>query len=194
MPATQEDFLMAEMAVQTGFVTRDKVDACLGDLESGAARGGLAAVLLERGHIDGAQQKLLASLVDKKPVQPAPEARDDEDADFDRLVEIKRLAAAGEVEKIMQVIKEMRGSSRFKRLGQILLKKSMLNAEQMHALLEEKGIRVMRCPKCKKTLQVKNYQKNRRYGCGRCKVVLEPVAYDEIPIPDDDFEVVVEEG
>jgi hypothetical protein len=191
MPAEPRNLLMAELAVQTGFATREQVNECLGELENAAEGTDLADVLLSRNLISKDQSSLLNQLADSDTA-PRKEVKDEED--FDRLVEIKQLAAAGEVEKVMEVLREMRGDSQFARLGQILLKKSLLNAEQMHALLEEKGIRVMRCPKCGKNLEVKNYNEKKAYGCGACKVRLQPIDLSEIPIPDADIDVVVEEG
>jgi len=131
MPAAPRDYLLAEMAVQTGFVTREQVDECMAELESGSDPQTLPDLLDQKGFLAPGQAKFLDQLADKEPtpVQGGTD-KDDEDADFDRIVEIKRLAAAGEVEKVRSIVDEMKGDSRFARLGQILLKKSILVAEE----------------------------------------------------------------
>jgi hypothetical protein len=119
------------MAVQTGFVTREQVDECMAELESGSDSQTLPDLLDAKGLLAPGQAKFLDQLADKEPtpVQDGTD-KDDEDADFGRIVEIKRLAAAGEVEKVKSIVSEMKGDSRFARLGKILLKKSMLVAEE----------------------------------------------------------------
>ncbi len=196
MPASlsPRDLLLAELAVQTGFAGRQQVDDCIAELKKGGMQKSLAQALFARGHIDQTRMKLLEQLADKDPPAPAPVSTEDDGAELSKLVELKRHAAAGDVDKVMAVLKEMKSDGKFGRLGKILLKKSMLNAEQIHALLDEKGIKILRCPACRKTYEVKEFDPARKYGCGRCKEKLKPVDFSEIPIPDSDMEVVVEEG
>lgn len=194
MAATPRDLLLAEMAVQTGFVPRTEVDACLAALDGAAEGRTLLDELSARGHLAPGQVQLLDSLADKEPEHVPGRDEEGDDADFQRLVDIKRLAAAGEVEKVMELLRGMGSSSRFERLGRILLRKSMLNADQIHSLLAEKGIRLLRCASCEKNFEIRNYDESKTYRCGACRQPLQPMDPQDIPIPDAGGDEVVSES
>ncbi len=194
MPPTPKDLLLAELAVQTGFASREQVNSCLAGLDSGKPGRTLSQALGDAGIVDPMRMRLLLQLADKEPAVQQKDEAEDDGQDFSKLIEIKRFAAAGEVDKVMGILRSMKGDSKFGRLGKILLKKSMLNAEQIHAMLEEKGIKILRCPVCSKNYEVKDFDPAKKYGCPKCKKQLKPLDYSEIPIPDSDMEVVVEEG
>ena len=192
MPADPKDLLLAEMVVQMGFVKREAVNACLAQVEREGSRRRLDAVLLEGKHITADRMLLVAKFMDREPAQRPGESTEEE-KDFGRLVEMKRLAAGGEVEQAAKLLEEMKGKGAYARLGDILLRKTMLTASQIHQLLAEKGIRILRCKGCARKAEVKDYDAATEYRCKKCKGGMEPVAFTEIPVADPGMDVVIQE-
>ncbi|MHC4778337.1 MAG: hypothetical protein ACYTFG_07175 [Planctomycetota bacterium] len=194
MPADPKDLLLAEMVIQMGFVTRKNVDEALAEMEKGGFAKGLSEHLLETGLLTTAQMDLVDKFMDREP-EKLPGEADEKEAEFGHLVEMKRLAATGDVEEALRLLEKMKGEGSYARLGEILMRKTVLNAAQIHQILEEKGIRILRCTGCQRKAEVTEFKADTKYGCVECKGVMEPVDFSEIPVADAGMDVVVvEEG
>ncbi|MHC4601078.1 MAG: hypothetical protein ACYS47_18955 [Planctomycetota bacterium] len=194
MPADPKDLLLAEMVIQMGFTTRDTVDEALAEMEKGGFTRSLADVLLEKKHVTAAQMELVDKFMEREP-EKLPGQADEEEAEFGHLVELKRLSATGDVEEALRLLESLKDKGQFARLGEILMRKTVLNAAQIHQILEEKGIRILRCQGCERKAEVKEFNAETKYACIECKGEMEPVDFSEIPVADAGMDVVVvEEG
>lgn len=192
MAADPKDLLLAEMVVQMGFVKREAVNRCLSRMEKAGKRRSLGEVLLAEKEITPEKMALVEKFMDREPPQKPGESSEEE-KDFGRLVEMKRLAAGGEVEQAQKLLEEMKGKGTYSRLGDILLRKTMLNASQIHQILAEKGIRILRCKGCGRKAEVKDYDAANEYECKKCHGGMETVDFSEIPVADPGMDVVVKE-
>ncbi|MHC4779855.1 MAG: hypothetical protein ACYTFG_14870 [Planctomycetota bacterium] len=193
MPADPRDLLLAEMVIQMGFVTRDVVNESLQRLEGDASKT-LADVLVEEKHVSAEQMSLVDKFMEREP-DKLPGQADEKEAEFGHLVEMKRLAVTGEVEEALQLLEKMKGEGKYARLGEILMRKTVLNAAQIHQLLEERGIRILRCQGCSRKAEVTDFDVKNKYRCSECDGEMEPVEFSEIPVADPGMDVVVvEEG
>lgn len=193
MAEDPKDLLLAEMVVQMGFVSRDTVNACLALVDPSGVPRTLAQALLDGGHIRPEQMSLVGKFMDREP-EKLPGEADEAEAEFGHLVEMKRLAATGEVEEALLLLEKMKGEgTQFARLGEILMRKTVLNAAQIHMLLEERGIRILRCRECARKAEVKDFNARNQYRCIECEGEMEPVDFGEIPVADPGMDVVVHE-
>jgi hypothetical protein len=192
MPADPKDLLLAEMVVQTGFIQRETVNRCLAEMEKEGWRRGLRQVLLDGKHIDPGRMALVDKFLESEPAKKPGESSEEE-KDFGRLVEMKRLAAGGEVELASKLLEEMKSKGAYSRLGDILLRKTLLTASQIHQILAEKGIRILRCKGCARKAEVKNFDPANEYRCKKCNGAMEPVDFSEVPVADPGMDVVVQE-
>ncbi|MHC5037988.1 MAG: hypothetical protein ACYTHM_11795 [Planctomycetota bacterium] len=194
MPADPKDLLLAEMVIQMGFTTRETVNACLEKLEKEGFKRSLAELLLEEKHLTQDQMVLVDKFMEREP-EKLPGHANEKETEFGHLVEMKRLAATGEVEEALRLLETLKGEGKYSRLGEILMRKTVLNAAQIHQVLEEKGIRILRCLGCSRKAEVKDFDAKNKYQCIECQGDMEPVDFSEIPIADPGMDVVVvEEG
>lgn len=192
MSADPKDLLFGEMVIQMGFVTRETVEESLSAMAASGFGGSLAEYLLQEGRATQAQLDLAAKFMDREP-DKLPGQADEQEAEFGRLVEMKRLAATGEVEAAMRLLESMKNSGSYARLGEILMRKTVLTAAQIHQVLEEKGIRILRCLGCGRKAEVEDFDAAKTYRCSACKERMDPVEFNEVPVADAGMDVVVVE-
>ena len=192
MPADPRDLLLAEMVVQMGFAKREIVDLCLAGLEKEGFRRDLKQALLDGNHVSPAKMALVEKFMDREP-PAASAAAADEDRDFGRLVEMKKLAAGGDVDQAGKLLEEMKGRGAYAKLGGILMRKTVLAASEMQQVLAEKGITVLRCKSCGSKAELQGFDPAKPCACPSCLGPMTPVELASAPSADAGMDVVVSE-
>ncbi|GEM_PF-3136517 len=192
MSEDPKDLLLAEMVIQMGFVTRDKVNECFADMKKRGFDGSLSDYLLAENVVTSQQMDLADKFMAREP-EKLPGEADEQETEFGHLVEMKRLAATGDVEEALRLLERLKNEGQYARLGEILMKKTVLNAGQIHHVLQEKGIRILRCEGCSRKAEVENFDPDRTYRCAECDGLMKPVEFSEIPVADAGMDVVVVE-
>ncbi|MBI2900262.1 MAG: serine/threonine protein kinase [Planctomycetes bacterium] len=81
-----------------------------------------------------------------------------------------------DAEKLHRVIErqqELRAQGYPARVGEVAVELGFLRPEQVKRVLSHEGTALLKCPQCDHRYTVPNFQANRRYKCGKCKIYLE---------------------
>jgi hypothetical protein len=144
--------LLARLAVREGMVTQETADRVL---KLAAARNSeipLGELLLQFGHISPEQYKTLMALAHRERHGEHDEA--DEQELFGEAVAARGLATPDQVADALREQAELAAAGVFKNLGEILVERGVLQADQVRGLLGEQDQVILHCPACREKYNV----------------------------------------
>ena len=108
-----------------------------------------------------------------------PPAPADDDALFGKTLVREGVLTAEQLQDALQTQKDMRTAGVTVRLGEVLVKTSVLSPERIVEFLQLVGKQVLFCPKCHKNFNVKNWSPDREVFCPTCSISLVPPPSDK---------------
>jgi hypothetical protein len=146
-----------KIAVGTGMVDQGTVDRALHLLEARDSPISLAELLLQLGHITPEQFKELMALhhASAPPVRPGGGAGPmDESHLFGEAVISRGLATPDQIADSLREQAELAARGVFKNLGELLVARKVLSADQVKTLIHEQDQFIMMCPACNERYNV----------------------------------------
>jgi hypothetical protein len=135
----------AQRAVELRLVAREVADRLLSLVESRDAEVTFPELLVQLGHISEEQRKRLDQLADAE--EPAG-AESDEQERFGSQVVSKGLATSEQVGAALSQQAALAAKGIFKNLGELLVARGVLTADQVKELVAGQDQVIMRCPAC----------------------------------------------
>jgi hypothetical protein len=170
VPATRE-LLFGKIAIAQGYCTQDQLDEILKlqlQMQSPhrpAPR--LGELLVEKGVLSAEQLQTVLQIQKQNHDAADPLAKKiKEETLFGRLAVKEGLATDAQVEECLR-LRQARGEIRT--LGEIMVERRYLTAEQVKSLLSRQLKRIMSCPACKLSFTVTTLSEGKPVECPRCK-------------------------
>jgi len=136
---------LARLAVDQKMVSQETIDRVLELLDAKQSAIPLGELLLQLGHIDESQFKVLMAL--DHASHPGRSAVQDSQL-FGEAVVARGLATPYQVEDCLRKQAELAARGIFKNLGELMVERGLLTAEQVKELVEEQDLYIMYCPQC----------------------------------------------
>lgn len=173
MPATRE-LLFGKIAIAQGYCAQEQLDEILKlqlQMQSPhrpAPR--LGELLVEKGVLTAEQLQAVLSIQKQNLDAADPLAKKiKEEALFGRLAVKEGLATESQVEECLRI---RQGRGEIRTLGEIMVEKKFLSAEQVKSLLSRQLKRIMSCPSCRLSFTVLSLSEGKPVECPRCKGAL----------------------
>jgi ribosomal protein L37AE/L43A len=189
--------LLGRIAVEKGFLRQDQLDQCIREqsttsLIADRTPRPLGVLLVAKGHLSSEQlTDILAE--QKRRLQTLSQYANlrREDILFGRLVVREGLASQEEVNAMLRFQAAMaeQGSDSIPRLGELLVERRALEAEDVPRLLALQAKTLLVCTFCGKQLNVVGHVEGRAYHCRKCGGQLErPAALETLRADETAFE------
>ncbi len=140
----------AKLAVSLRMISQETADRILSLLESGGEALGFPELLVQLGHLNEEQAKRLGELA----ARPAAPAEADEQERFGEVVVAKGLATSAQVGEALREQAQLASKGVFKNLGELLVARAILSADQVKSLLDALDQVIMVCPACSEKYNV----------------------------------------
>ncbi len=166
--------LFGRIAVELGFITAKQLLECVREQGLSNPRKRIGQIMLEKGYLTQEQIEEILK-VQKQNLEARtkhPEARL-QDSIIGRLIVQLGYASEEQVNEALriQALREERGI--FCRLGEIVVEKGWMTAQQVIDVLKKQNKQLMACPFCKRRYNVVNYDPRLTYYCKYCKQELQ---------------------
>lgn len=173
MPAAQ-DLLYGKIAVQLGFCSEKAVEACLALQAKSDRPMSLGHHLVHEGHLTETQHSKILEHQRRNLARRNPDTRQSKgDVLFGRLVVREGFATE---EQVNAALREQGQNGDRRTLGEVLMARSVLNAQEVEWILKQQSKWIMWCARCVMSFTVHSSSKNpQKAACPRCKAPLEPV-------------------
>lgn len=164
-----EDLLFGKIAASSGFCTQAQVDQCLRDQDATSPTVPLGEILLKRQFISPEQVsevlRIQKKVLDQTDIDTKKKRRE---ILFGQLLIKKGWATEAQVNEALrdQGLAEQRGHPR--QLGEILVSRAIITAEQIQQLLAEQNKSILRCQMCGARYNVAGYEPGRMLRCLKC--------------------------
>lgn len=166
MPA-DEDLLFGKIALARKFCTPEQIQECLRLQAHESPAPPLGEILLYKGYLTPEQhaEVLRAQKENLQSVDPASQRRK-EDVLFGKLAVREGLATLEQVNECLR-LQAQAGETRS--LGEIMIARGYLTAEQVKTLLSRQLKKIMYCPTCRLSFTVLTLSQKKSVPCPRCK-------------------------
>lgn len=77
------------------------------------------------------------------------------------------------LQRVLARQRELRSQGRPARIGEVAVELGLLKPEQVKRVLAHEGTAILACPQCDRRYTIPQFQANRRYKCGDCKIYLD---------------------
>jgi tRNA A-37 threonylcarbamoyl transferase component Bud32 len=195
------DLLLGRIALARGILARDQLREALAEQAAGVARGRkvprrLGVILVEKKFLSDAQLKQLLDEQETRLIQDS--VRREEDMLLGEILVNKGWCTVAQVNEALDLQAEAidRVEEKVPHLGDILLGKRHLKADQLRKALALQECRVLVCRICLKPWTVEKFDPSREYQCPHCRASLEvrDVSQHMPVVEDDPPPVIVEEA
>ncbi|MBI4575959.1 MAG: protein kinase [Planctomycetes bacterium] len=173
----QEDLLYGKIALKNGFVTKDQLAECLEEQRGRRYAVGLGTLLQDRGYLDREAHEAVkaaqARVIERAGAQPPtrklaqgapPTTRQLRRTLFGEVALRERLVSPAQLEDALEVQRRMREMGIQKRLGEVLVEKRILAADQVDRVVRILG-------RMKAGVEIPGFRIEERLGQGSMGVV-----------------------
>lgn len=162
-----QDLLFGKIAVNKKYCTQDQLDKCIVIQSNSRDRVPLGQILRTEGYITEDQHSQILSLqrANLRAIDPVSKVSK-ESLLIGRLAIREKLMSEPDVNTCLR-IQAQDGEKRT--LGEIMVAKGFINAQQLKGLLAKQHKKIMACPKCRLSFTVLSTSKNATVQCPRCK-------------------------
>jgi hypothetical protein len=162
-----EDLLFGKIAVAQKFCTQAHIDECTRLQGDESSPPPLGELLLYYGHITPEQHAKVLEIQKQnlQEVEPLSQKRK-ESLLFGKIAVREQLATEAQVNECLRLQAE-EGEQRT--LGEIMVARGVLSAEQVKGLLGKQNKKLMKCPACNLTFTVLTLSEAKQASCPRCK-------------------------
>ncbi len=171
--SSPKELLFGRMAISRGLLTKEQLDECVRFQQERAPNCPLGLVMIDKGFLTSEQlQELVTAQKEAFQGVDPQRLRKLEDAVFGQIVIKEGMASTEEVHQALrdQALEDEQGHAR--RLGEILVEKGLLLAEQVEEVLAIQRRRIVLCPSCGAQFNVEKLESGKKFMCGKCRTTL----------------------
>ena len=166
MPS-DNDLLFGKIALSRGFCTPDQIDECVAIQASRADGTPLGRLLVDEGHLSEQQHSEILAVQRENMKAIDPQQQKQKEATlFGKLAVREGLITEAEANECLRA-QAAQGETRS--LGEIMVSRGCLTADQVKDLLAKQQKRIMSCPACRLSFTVLSISRDKIIDCPRCK-------------------------
>ncbi len=174
-----DENLFRRIAVYNNYISKAQLEECLREQQDCGGKRPLSEILQEKGYL---AEEQLASILDvrRKKLRKylrSPKEAQESDRTFGQIALNEGLVDLEQLEDaLLEQERLARLNLRF-RVGEILVAKKILSAEDVLAVLSKQGKRILVCPACESHFNVAEFEESASYRCAKCEERLEVPKY-----------------
>lgn len=170
MPAN-EDLLFGKIAVSRGFCKQEQIDECVQIQALDSSPPALGDILLFKNYITSEQHREVIKLQLERMQAEDPLGKlPKESILFGKLAVREKLMTQ---EQANQCLREQGRPGETRSIGEIMIAKGYLDADQVKDLLSRQLKRILWCPVCKLSFTVFSISGGKKVDCPKCKGLLQ---------------------
>ncbi|MCR4316361.1 MAG: serine/threonine protein kinase [Planctomycetes bacterium] len=177
MTAEAQSKNIVSLALKAGYITQQQVSECLRARQVYNAQGkeppAIEEILLEKGYIARQQIDQLSAGLQR-------EARL-----FGEIVIKSGISDVEKVKECLLIQHQIKANKQVPpRIGEIMVSKGYLTVADVRKVLEEQNKRIVNCPMCKASFNVREYQPGDSINCRNCNASITVLENDQIQMSD----------
>lgn len=169
MATTKVEVLFGKIAVSCGFITEDQLAAAVEEQEQETGGAHLGKIMVDLGFLTDEELMTVLAIQreNRSRLEVSPAVRK-MGMTLGRLAIEQGHCSEQQVHDCIREQAKLERFNLFFRLGEVMVSKGVLSAEQVHGLLQSQNITILGCPSCFSKFNVLNYEDGMSIACPKC--------------------------
>jgi len=180
-----DESIFGRIAVLNNYLRRDQLEECLRIQHSESPPRRIGDILLEKGYLTGEQLRTILEVRRKKArkLLRKPDEAAVNNKVFGALAVQSGMISLTDVEDAILEQERLLQLNLHFCLGEILVAREKITAEQAMDIIARQGKRILLCPVCDSHFNVVRFREDRRYQCPECRAdLIQPRFLDSIAV------------